>query len=111
MQNEVQCKQSEFLAHSNNKERFIPSLALVLPLCSICSEGADLTIIETALKTGNDGSHATVVVDILAVLLSKWRYELPDILVRHEAKRSIKKNLQIISIKETVSLLPQMEQV
>ena len=34
-------------------------------------------------------------------MLSKWRHELASISVRHEGKRSIKKSLQIINIKET----------
>ena len=114
LQNEVQCKQSEFPANSNNKERFIPSLALVLPehghQVTICPGDADLTIVRTALKIANDGSHATAVaddIDILVIFLSKWRNEMADISVRHETKKSVKKSLQIISIKATVSLLPK----
>ena len=99
LQNEVQCKQSEFPANSNNKERFIPSLALVLPehghQVTICPGDVDLTIVKTALKTANDGSHATVVaddIDILVILLRKWRNEMADISVRHETKKSVKKS-------------------
>lgn len=115
LQNEVHCKQSEFLANSNNKELFISNLALVLQehdhQVTICPGDADLTIVETALKIANDGSHATVVADdtdILVMLLHKWTPELADISVRHEARRSTKKSLQIISVKETVSLPPKV---
>ena len=114
LQNEVQCKQLEFPANSNNKERFIPSLALVLPehghQVTICPGDADLTIVETALKIANDGSYATVVaddIDIFVIFLSKWRNEMADISVRHETKKSVKKSLQIIGIEATVSLLPK----
>ena len=78
---------------------------------TICPGDADLSIVETALKIANDGLHATVVADetgILVMLLSKLRHEMADISVRHEAKRSIKKSLHIISINETVSLLPKV---
>ena len=115
LQNEGYCKQSQFLPNRNNKERFISSLALVLQehghQVTICPGDADLTIVESALKMANDGSHATVVADdtyILVMLLHKWRPELADISVRHEARRSIKKSLQIISVKETVSSLPKV---
>ena len=72
---------------------------------------ADLTIAETDLKIANDGSHETVVADdtfIFFMLLSKWRHELVDMSIQHEAKRSIKKSLQNISIKKTVPLLPKV---
>ena len=46
--------------------------------------------------------------DMLVMFLSKWRHDLGYTSVRCEAKRSIKKSLQIISIKETVSLLPKV---
>ena len=46
--------------------------------------------------------------DMLVMFLSKWRHDLGYISVRCEAKRSIKKSLQIISIKETVSSLPKV---
>ena len=78
---------------------------------TICPGDADLTIAETDLKIANDGSHETVVADdiiILFMLLSKWRHELADMSIRHEAKRSIKKSLQTISIKKTVPLLPKV---
>ena len=90
LQNEVQCKQSEFLANINNKEQFIPSLELVLQendhQVTVFPGNADLTIVETTLKIANDGSHATIVSDdtnILVMLLSKWRHELADISVWH----------------------------
>ena len=96
LQNEGQCKQSEVLASSINKEQFIPTLALVLQehdhQVTICLGDPKLTIVETALKIANDGSHANVVADhtdILVMLLSKWRNEMADISVRHEAKRSL----------------------
>ena len=67
LQNGVQCKQSEFLANSKNKERFIPRLALVLQKnghqVTILPGGGDLNIVKTALKIANDGLHATVVTD------------------------------------------------
>ena len=96
--------------------RFIPSLALVLQehghQVTICPGDADLTTAETALKIQIiDWSHATVAAydtGILVMLLSNWRHELADKSVRHEAKRSIKNSLQIISIKETISLLPKV---
>ena len=69
----------------------------------------ELTNVETALKIANDGSYPTAVADETAIqvmLLSKWRHEQADTPVHYEAKRSIEKSLQIISIKETESLLP-----
>ena len=112
LQNEVQYQQSEFIANSNSKERFTLRLTLVLHehghLVTICPRHADLTIFQTALKIENDRSHATVAVvnkDILVMLLINWRYELANISVRHETKRKIKKNLQMISIRKMVTLL------
>ena len=61
----------------------------------ICLGDAVLTIVKTALKIAEDGSHVTVVPDdkdILVMLLSKWINEMADISVRHEAKISIGKS-------------------
>ena len=90
--------------------RFIPNLVLQEhgQQLTICPGNADLTIVKTALKIANDASQATVVADdsdILVMLFSKWKHELAHISVRHEAKRSTKKSLQVISINETASLL------
>ena len=70
-----------------------------------CSGDADLTIVETAMQIAKDGSHATAVADdtdVLVMLLNKWWPES----LRHEARKNLKKNLELIIVKGTVSLLP-----
>lgn len=60
---------------------------------TLCSGDGKLTIVETALKIANDGSHAAAVAydtDILVMLLSNWRHELANISIRHETNRSVK---------------------
>ena len=82
LQNEVQCKQLEFLANTNNKKcdsfrvwrLCSKNMAIKRQFVIQPAQDADLTTVETALKIANDGSHATVVADdtdILVMLLSK----------------------------------------
>ena len=60
------------------------------------------------LKMGN--TQLTVVADdtdILVMLLNMWSPFMADIVLRHEARKSIKKDLELISIEETASVLPE----
>ena len=112
LQNEVHCKQAEFLSNEKNKTRLIENLSTMLRGCghtvNICTGDADLTIVECALQLAEDGLHTTVVADdtdILVLLLNMWTPRMSDILLRHEARKSIKKDLEIFSIKENVDIL------
>lgn len=86
--NQVNCKQSEFLSNSNNKAALIKALAVRLR-----SKG------HVVLECDGDA-------DILVMLLHMWDDTLGDLFLRHEAKKSIKKDLEIISIKSVASNLP-----
>ena len=114
LQNEVQCKQSEFLSNRANKTQFIKRLSETLEahghMVRICNDDADTTIVQSAMEGAQNGQHTTVVADdtdILVMLLNMWSPFMADIVLRHEACKSIKKHLELISIKETVSVLPE----
>ena len=56
------------------------------------------------------GYHTTVAADdtdIVVLLLNKWTPPMSDVTLLHEARKGIKKPLEFISVKETISLMPE----
>lgn len=113
LQMEVNCNQAEFLSNKNNKTQLIELLANAMRTkghdCITCDNDADKTIVSKGLEMASQCNHTTVVADdtdILVLLLNMWEPSMSDVVLRHEARKSIKKDLELISVKETVTLLP-----
>jgi len=111
--NQVNCKQAEFLSNSNNKAQLIKALALRLRskghVVIECDGDADRPIVIKAIEIAREQEDVTVVADdtdILVMLVHMWDETLGNIFLRHEAKKSIKKDLEIINIKNVASNLP-----
>ena len=111
--NEVNYKQSEFLSNNNNKTALIKALALKLRAIGHvvveCEGDANRTIAKKGIEVARERKSANVVADdtdILFMLVHMWDQTMGDLFLRHEAKKSIKKDLEIISIKNVQSSLP-----
>ena len=111
--NEVNCKQSEFLSNNNNKTALIKALALKLRTkghVAVEREGdAERAITMKEIEVARERKSATVVTDdtdILVILVHMWDQTMGDLFLRHEARKSIKKDLEIISIKNVAFSLP-----
>ena len=114
LQMDVNCNQQVFLSNNNNKVQLIDSLANALRSrghdCIRCEDDADKTIVSKSLEMAGQGYHTIVVADdtdILVLLLNKWTPPMSDITLRYEARKGIKKPLEFISVKDTVSLMPE----
>ena len=110
---EVNCKQSEFLSNNDNKTALIKALALKLRakghVVVECEGDADRTIAMKGIEVPRERKFATVIADdtdILVMLVHMWDQTMDDLFLRHEARKSIKKDLEIISIKNVASSLP-----
>ena len=111
--NEVNYKQSEFLSNNNNKTALIKALALKLRAIGHvvveCEGDANRTIAKKGIEVARERKSANVVADdtdILFMLVHMWDQTMGDLFLRHEARKSIKKNLEIISIKNVAFSLP-----
>ena len=109
---QVNCKQSEFLSNSKNKAALIKELSkrfrMDRHMVVECEGDADKTIASKGIEMAKDGKRATVVADdtdILVLLVYMWEETMSDLFLRHEAKKSIKKHLEIINIKNVASKL------
>ena len=70
---------------------------------------ADRTITMKGIEVARERKSATAVADdtdILVMLVHVWDQTMGDLFLRHEARKSIKKNLEIISIKNVAFSLP-----
>ena len=70
---------------------------------------ADRTITMKGIEVAGERKSATAVADdtdILVMLVHMWDQTMGDLFLRHEARKSIKKNLEIISIKNVAFSLP-----
>ena len=111
--NEVNCKQSEFLSNNNNKTAFIKALALKLRakghVVVECEGNADRTFAMKGIEVAQDRISVTAVaddIDILVMLVLMWDQTMGVLFLRHEARKSIKKDLEITSIINVTSNLP-----
>ena len=112
--NEVNCKQSEFLSSNNNKTVLIKILAMKLRAKGhvvVENEGdIDGTITMKGIEVARERKSATAVADntdILVMLVQVWDQTMGDLFLRHEARKSIKKDLEIISTKNVAFSLPR----
>ena len=74
-----------------------------------CEGDADRTIAIKGIEVSWGRKSATVVADdtdILVMLVHMWDQTMGDLSLRHEATKSIKKDLEMISIKNAASSLP-----
>ena len=74
-----------------------------------CEGDADRTIAMKGIEVPRERKFATVIADdtdILVMLVHMWDQTMDDLFLRHEARKSIKKDLEIISIKNVASSLP-----
>ena len=74
-----------------------------------CEGDANRTIAKKGIEVAQERKSATVVADdtdILFMLFHMWDQTMGDLFLRHEAKKSIKKDLEIISIKNVQCSLP-----
>lgn len=63
-----------------------------------CDGDADKTIASKAIEMAKDGKRPTVVADdtdILVMLIYMWEETMSDLFLRHEARKSIKKDVEI----------------
>ena len=70
---------------------------------------ADRTITMKGIEVARERKSATAIADdtdILVMLVHMWDQTMGDLFLRHEARKSIKKNLEIISIKNVAFSLP-----
>ena len=109
---QVNCKQSEFLSNSKNKTALIKELSKRLRndghMVVECEGDADKTIASKGIEMAKEGKQATVVADdtdILVMLVYMWEETMNDLFLRHEARKSIKKDVEIINIKDVSSKL------
>ena len=74
-----------------------------------CEDDADRTIAMKGIEVARERKSATVVADntsILVMLVHIWDQTMGNLFLRHETKKSIKEDLEIISIKNVASSLP-----
>ena len=74
-----------------------------------CEGNADRTIAMKGIEVAQKRKSVTAVaddIDILVMLLFMWDETMGVLFLRHEARKSIKKNLEIISIINVTSSLP-----
>ena len=111
---QVNCKQTDFLSNNSNKTAFIKLLSSRLRssghTVEVCEGDADRDIVMKGLELAENGKESTVVADdtdILIMLVFFWNATMSNIFLRHEARKSIKKDLEIISIEDIVSHIPK----
>ena len=74
-----------------------------------CEGNADRTIAMKGIEVAQKRKSVTAVaddIDILVMLLLMWDETMGVLFLRHEARKSIKKDLEIISIINVTSSLP-----
>lgn len=75
----------------------------------VCEDDAEKITVMKGIDLAQKEQHSTAVTDdtdILGIILQMWVPFMSDIELRHEARKYIKKDLDLIGIKDTVSKIP-----